>query len=104
MRRILIAVVVGILPAMALADGVPQPPPPDPALVAAGLRQELGKAIFEGGQIQAQLAHANAALAKAQARITELEKETKPAAEAKPGEAPPPTAGNPRKGPRGPSQ
>lgn len=47
---------------------------PDPQLVQAQIKQELGRAIFESGQAQAQALQLTAALKAEQAKVAELEK------------------------------
>ena len=65
------ALFLGFIPVLAWAQGASQQSP-DPQMIQAGLKQELGKALFEAGQYQAAAAQAQAALTKAQGEAAAL--------------------------------
>lgn len=79
-RPITLAATLALLPIIALAQQPQQPP--DPELVQAQLRIDLGKAQFDAGQYQAKAAQLTKALAEAQAKIAELTKDKPPVADA----------------------
>lgn len=108
-RCLLTLLVLGLMSSAAWA----QDTSPQPMTAAEAM---LGRCVAEGAVVrektQKALADAKTELVKAQARIAELEKGVKPAAEAKPTEppaaqapaSPTPAAPAPPRGPREPNQ